>query len=129
MRRWRRGSRNCWEAGRPDAGLHRGRGQPDQERQQPGGVAREPALPPRKEKNDPGFARDLATGCDYYVNDAFGTAHRAHASTVGITAFLPKSAAGLLMEKELEYLGRVTNNPPRPCIGILAGPRSPTKSR
>jgi phosphoglycerate kinase len=76
---------------------------------------------PEEEKNDPGFARDLATGCDYYVNDAFGTAHRAHASTVGITAFLPKSAAGLLMEKELEYLGRVTNNPPRPCIGILGG--------
>jgi phosphoglycerate kinase len=76
---------------------------------------------PEEEKNDPGFARDLATGCDYYVNDAFGTAHRAHASTVGITAFLPKSAAGLLMEKELEYLGRVTNNPPRPCVGILGG--------
>ena len=76
---------------------------------------------PQEEKNDPEFARDLATGCDYYVNDAFGTAHRAHASTVGITAFLPQSAAGLLMEKELEYLGRVTNNPPRPCIGILGG--------
>ncbi|MGA2325162.1 MAG: phosphoglycerate kinase [Bryobacteraceae bacterium] len=76
---------------------------------------------PQEEKNDPDFARDLASGCDYYVNDAFGTAHRAHASTVGITAFLPKSAAGLLMEKELEYLGRVTNNPPRPCIGILGG--------
>ena len=76
---------------------------------------------PQEEKNDPDFARDLASGCDYYVNDAFGTAHRAHASTVGITAFLPQSAAGLLMEKELEYLGRVTNNPPRPCIGILGG--------
>jgi phosphoglycerate kinase len=74
-----------------------------------------------EEKNDPDFARDLATGCDFYVNDAFGTAHRAHASTVGITKFVPKSAAGLLMEKELEYLGRVTNNPPRPCIGILGG--------
>jgi phosphoglycerate kinase len=76
---------------------------------------------PQEEKNDPDFARDLAAGCDYYVNDAFGTAHRAHASTVGITAFLPQSAAGLLMEKELEYLGRVTSNPPRPCIGILGG--------
>ena len=74
-----------------------------------------------EEKNDPGFARELAAGCDYYVNDAFGTAHRAHASTVGITAFVPKSAAGLLMEKELEYLGKVTDNPPRPCIGILGG--------
>ncbi len=76
---------------------------------------------PEEEKNDPDFARDLASGCDYYVNDAFGTAHRAHASTVGITKYLPKSAAGLLMEKELEYLGRVTNNPPHPCIGILGG--------
>jgi phosphoglycerate kinase len=76
---------------------------------------------PEEEKNDPEFARDLASGCDYYVNDAFGTAHRAHASTVGITKYLPKSAAGLLMEKELEYLGRVTNNPPHPCIGILGG--------
>ncbi len=76
---------------------------------------------PEEEKNDPDFARDLASGCDYYVNDAFGTAHRAHASTVGITKYVAKSAAGLLMEKELEYLGRVTNNPPRPCIGILGG--------
>ncbi len=76
---------------------------------------------PEEEKNNPEFARDLAAGCDYYVNDAFGTAHRAHASTVGITAYVPKSAAGLLMEKELEYLGRVTNNPPHPCIGILGG--------
>jgi len=74
-----------------------------------------------EEKNDLDFARDLAAGADYYVNDAFGTAHRAHASTVGMTKFVPKSAAGLLMEKELEYLGRVTNNPPRPCIGILGG--------
>lgn len=74
-----------------------------------------------EEKNDPEFARQLSTGCDYYVNDAFGTAHRAHASTVGITKYLPKSAAGLLMEKELEYLGRVTNNPPHPCVGILGG--------
>jgi phosphoglycerate kinase len=74
-----------------------------------------------EEKNDPEFARDLASGCDYYVNDAFGTAHRAHASTVGITKFLPKSAAGLLMEKELEYLTKVTTNPPRPCVGILGG--------
>ncbi len=74
-----------------------------------------------EEKNDPDFARDLAAGCDYYINDAFGTAHRAHASTVGITKFLPKSAAGLLMEKELEYLTKVTSNPPRPCIGILGG--------
>ncbi|HWR52995.1 MAG TPA: phosphoglycerate kinase [Bryobacteraceae bacterium] len=74
-----------------------------------------------EEKNEPEFARQLATGIDYYVNDAFGTAHRAHASTEGITKFVPKAAAGLLMEKELEYLTKVTNNPPRPSVGILGG--------
>lgn len=76
---------------------------------------------PEEEKNDPEFARELASGCDYYVNDAFGSAHRAHASTEAITRFVPKSAAGLLMEKELEYLTKVTQNPPRPCVGILGG--------
>jgi phosphoglycerate kinase len=74
-----------------------------------------------EEKNEPGFARELAQGIDYYVNDAFGTAHRAHASTVGIIQFVPKAAAGLLMEKELEYLTKVTSNPPLPCVGILGG--------
>ncbi len=74
-----------------------------------------------EEKNDPGFARQLAEGVDLYVNDAFGSAHRAHASTEGITKFVPKSAAGLLMEKELEYLTKVTQDPPRPCVGILGG--------
>src|SRR5438105_3042151 len=58
---------------------------------------------------------------DYYVNDAFGTAHRAHASTVGITKFVQKSAAGLLMEKELEYLGRALHHPEHPFIAILGG--------
>jgi phosphoglycerate kinase len=76
---------------------------------------------PEEEKDDPEFAKELASGCDYYVNDAFGSAHRAHASTHAITKFLPKSAAGLLMEKELEYLTKVTHNPPRPCVGILGG--------
>jgi phosphoglycerate kinase len=76
---------------------------------------------PEEEKNDPEFAKELASGCDYYVNDAFGSAHRAHASTHAITEFLPKAAAGLLMEKELEYLTKVTQNPPRPCVGILGG--------
>jgi phosphoglycerate kinase len=74
-----------------------------------------------EEKNDPSFARELARGIDIYINDAFGTAHRAHASTVGIIQFVPKAAAGLLMQKELEYLGKVTNNPPLPCVGILGG--------
>ena len=76
---------------------------------------------PEEEKNDPEFARQLAAGCDYYVNDAFGTAHRAHASTEAITRFVPKAAAGLLMEKELEYLTKVTQDPPRPCVAILGG--------
>ncbi len=76
---------------------------------------------PEEEKNDPEFARQLAAGCDYYVNDAFGSAHRAHASTEAITRFVSKAAAGLLMEKELEYLTRVTQDPPRPCIAILGG--------
>src|SRR4030081_1004787 len=59
---------------------------------------------PEEEKNDEAFARQLARLCDVYVNDAFGAAHRAHASTVGITKFVSRAAAGLLMEKELEYL-------------------------
>jgi phosphoglycerate kinase len=75
-----------------------------------------------EEKNDEGFARELASLCDgLYVNDAFGAAHRAHASTVGITKFVEKAVAGLLMEKELEYLGRALNNPERPFVAILGG--------
>jgi phosphoglycerate kinase len=74
-----------------------------------------------EEANDEKFSRQLAKLADYYVNDAFGTAHRAHASTVGITRFVKKSAAGLLMEKELEYLGRVLHNAERPFIAILGG--------
>jgi phosphoglycerate kinase len=74
-----------------------------------------------EEKNDEGFAKRLAHVADYYVNDAFGTAHRAHASTVGMTKFMQKSAAGLLMEKELEYLGRALHNPERPFVAILGG--------
>ena len=76
---------------------------------------------PEEEKNDAEFSKQLAAGCDLYVNDAFGSAHRAHASTEGIIKFLPQAAAGLLMEKELEYLTKVTRNPPRPCLGILGG--------
>jgi phosphoglycerate kinase len=76
---------------------------------------------PEEEKNDPSFAKELAQGIEYYVNDAFGTAHRAHASTVGMVQFVPVAAAGLLMEKELEYLTKVTQNPPLPCVGILGG--------
>ena len=76
---------------------------------------------PEEEKNDEAFARQLAALCDVYCNDAFGAAHRAHASTVGITKFVKQSAAGLLMEKELEYLGRVINDPPHPFVAILGG--------
>ena len=76
---------------------------------------------PEEEKNDPGFSRKLAALCDVYVNDAFGSAHRAHASTVGMIQFVPQAAAGLLMDKELEYLNKVTKNPDRPCIAILGG--------
>jgi phosphoglycerate kinase len=75
----------------------------------------------QEEKNDEGFAKQLASLCDVYVNDAFGTAHRAHASTVGITHHVSKAAAGLLMQKELEYLGRVLNNPEHPFVAILGG--------
>ena len=75
-----------------------------------------------EEKNDDGFARQLASLCDgVYINDAFGAAHRAHASTTGITKFVKQAAAGLLMEKELEYLGRVITNPDHPFVAILGG--------
>jgi len=74
-----------------------------------------------EEKNDPGFSKQLASLADVYVNDAFGSAHRAHASTVGMIQFMPRAAAGLLMDKELEYLGKATTHPERPCIAILGG--------
>jgi len=74
-----------------------------------------------EEANDENFSKQLAKLADFYVNDAFGTAHRAHASTVGITKFVQKSAAGLLMEKELLYLGRALENPERPFVAILGG--------
>ena len=74
-----------------------------------------------EEKNDPAFAQKLAALCDLYVNDAFGSAHRAHASTEGMIRFVPQAAAGLLMEQELKYLGMATTNPPRPCVAILGG--------
>ncbi len=76
---------------------------------------------PEEEKNDEQFARQLASLCDLYVNDAFGAAHRAHASTAGITKFVQPAAAGLLLEKELNYLGRVITNPEHPFVAILGG--------
>jgi phosphoglycerate kinase len=80
---------------------------------------------PEEEKNDPEFSKQLANLCDVYVNDAFGSAHRAHASTVGMIAFVRKegkqAAAGLLMDKEIEYLTKAVKNPARPCVAILGG--------
>jgi phosphoglycerate kinase len=74
-----------------------------------------------EEKNNDNFAKQLAALCDVYVNDAFGTAHRAHASTAGITRHVTKAAAGLLMEKELEYLGQAITQPEHPFVSILGG--------
>ena len=77
---------------------------------------------PEEEKNDEGFSKQLAALCDgVFVCDAFGSAHRAHASVVGITKFVKQSAAGLLMEKELAYIGKAISNPTRPFVAILGG--------
>jgi phosphoglycerate kinase len=77
---------------------------------------------PEEEANDENFSRQLAALCDQlYVCDAFGSAHRAHASVVGITKFVKQAAAGLLMEKELAYLGKAISNPERPFIAVLGG--------
>jgi phosphoglycerate kinase len=75
---------------------------------------------PEEEKNDPAFAKKLAAFGDLYVNDAFGSAHRAHASTEGVTKYLP-GCAGFLMEKELNYLGQALANPAKPFVAILGG--------
>src|SRR5580698_39799 len=74
-----------------------------------------------EEANDPGFSAKLAALCDVYVNDAFGSAHRAHASTVGMIQFVKQAAAGLLMDQELKYLTKATRHPDRPCVAILGG--------
>jgi len=80
-----------------------------------------------EEANDEHFSRELASLAELYVNDAFGTAHRAHASTVGVTKFLPKAAAGFLIEKELKYLGMAIHNPKRPFTAILGGAKVSSK--
>ena len=74
-----------------------------------------------EEKNDDEFAKQLAALCDVYVNDAFGAAHRAHASTAGIAKHVSQAAAGLLMQKELDYLGRAINHPEHPFVAVLGG--------
>lgn len=76
---------------------------------------------PEEEQNDPAFAQALAKLADIYVNDAFGTAHRAHASTAGITQYLQPAVAGLLMDKELTYLSQVIEAPDQPVVAILGG--------
>lgn len=76
---------------------------------------------PQEEANDAGFAQDLASLAELYVNDAFGSAHRAHASTVGVTQFLQPAVAGLLMERELRYLGQALGHPQHPFVVILGG--------
>lgn len=75
---------------------------------------------PREEKNDKGFSKELASLAEYYVNDAFGTAHRAHSSTAGVGEFLP-SVGGFLMEKEINYLGKALEDPERPYVALLGG--------
>ena len=92
-------------------------------------AARESALSRRGREERSRVLEEARRAGDIYVNDAFGTAHRAHASTVGIIEFMPKAGAGLLMDKELEWLGKATSNPDRPCIAILAAPRCPTRSK
>jgi phosphoglycerate kinase len=82
---------------------------------------------PEEEKNDPEFAKKLASVADLYVNDAFGTAHRAHASTEGVTKYLSPSVAGLLVEKELKFLQEAIENPKRPLAAIVGGSKVSSK--
>ena len=95
---------------------------------EPGGVAllENVRFEPGEEANDPALAKKLAAFGDIYVNDAFGTAHRAHASTAGVAAYLP-AVAGFLMEKEIDYLSRVTSNPERPVAAIIGGAKISSK--
>ncbi len=83
----------------------------------------------RKEetKNEEAFSKDLASLCDVFVNDAFGTAHRAHCSNVGVTTFVEEAAVGYLMQKEIDYLGNAVNNPERPFVAILGGSKVSSK--
>ena len=76
---------------------------------------------PGEEKNDDALAKKLAAYGDVYVNDAFGTAHRAHASTAGVTKYFKQSAAGFLIDKEIQYLGKILTNPDKPFVAIMGG--------
>jgi phosphoglycerate kinase len=76
---------------------------------------------PEEEKNDEAFCKELASLCDVWINDAFGTAHRAHASTAGMARFVKEKAAGFLIQKEVEYLGKALGNPRRPFVALVGG--------
>lgn len=82
---------------------------------------------PEEEKNGEVLSKDLASLCDIYVNDAFGTAHRAHSSTVGVTAFVKEAVVGYLMEKEINFLGNAVDHPERPFAAILGGSKVSSK--
>lgn len=82
---------------------------------------------PREEENDEEFCKELASLAEVYVNDAFGTCHRAHASTTGMVKYFKQAGCGFLIEKELEVLGDTLNNPERPFIGILGGSKVSSK--
>jgi 3-phosphoglycerate kinase len=84
---------------------------------------------PEEEANDAGYAEKLAGTAEIFVNDAFGTAHRAHASTEGVTHFVKQSASGFLLDRELEYLDGKLQNPEKPSSSSWAAPRFPTRSR
>ncbi|CAN0073239.1 unnamed protein product [Ectocarpus sp. 13 AM-2016] len=84
-------------------------------------------LPSARQSNDEEFSKQLAALCDYYVNDAFGTAHRAHASTEGITKFVDRKVSGMLMEKELKYLKGAVDSPVRPMACIVGGAKVSSK--
>lgn len=84
---------------------------------------------PEEEKNDPEFARELASLCDVFIQDAFGNCHRSHASMVGINRFVPVAAVGFLIKKELEYFEKAVNNPMRPVVAILGGAKISDKIR
>jgi phosphoglycerate kinase len=83
---------------------------------------------PGETANDPSFSRELASLADVYVNDAFGTAHRAHASTAGVASFFKQPVAGLLMEKEADFLTRVLENPARPYLAVIGGSKVSDKA-
>ncbi len=82
---------------------------------------------PEETKNGDEFSKDLASICDVFVNDAFGTAHRAHCSNVGVTKFVDTAVVGYLMEKEIDFLGNAVNNPVRPFVAILGGSKVSSK--